>query len=214
MTKIRKEKPELSSAAKKKKLSTPPPRPQLSFPSIRGSMHPHLPEAAFGNPLTAPDKHQSETNNTANEAIKTSHGARYTMGPRFREDDEVRELIRTTNNTGNEALKPSHGARYTMGPRVCEDDGVREWIRTTSNTNNKALKPSYSARYTMGPRVREDDLVIESMVNLLSLTHATANAKDNSCANKDSNIEASLDDCLISPFLITPSIVPLNTIFY
>ncbi|ANN27800.1 hypothetical protein FORC17_2737 [Vibrio vulnificus] len=180
MTKIRNEKAELSSAAKNKKLSTPPPRHQLSFPCIRGSIHPHVPEAAFGNAFTATDNNESEA----------------------------------TNNTGNEALKPSHGARYTMGPRVCEDDGVREWIRTTSNTNNKALKPSYSARYTMGPRVREDDLVIESMVNLLSLTHATANAKDNSCANNDGNIEASLDDCLISPFLITPSIVPLNTIFY
>ncbi|HDY7969698.1 TPA: hypothetical protein RQK66_004336 [Vibrio vulnificus] len=66
----------------------------------------------------------------------------------------------------------------------------------------------------MGPRVREDGGVRESMVNLLSLTHATAYAKDGFRANKDSNIEASLDDCLISPFLITPSIVPLNTIFY
>ncbi|ENP8318532.1 hypothetical protein ACEH85_002778 [Vibrio vulnificus] len=117
-------------------------------------------------------------------------------------------------NSNNEVLKTSHCARYTMGPRVREDDEVRELIRTTSNTNNKALKPSYSARYTRDPRVREDGEVRESMVNLLSLTHATANAKDNSRANKDSNIEASLDDCLISPFLITPSIVPLNTIFY
>ncbi|BAC93095.1 hypothetical protein [Vibrio vulnificus YJ016] len=145
MTKIRKEKAELSSAAKNKKLSTLPPRPQLSFPRMRGSIHPHVPEAAFGNVLTAADNDESETN----------------------------------SNTDNEVPKPSHGAYYTMGPRVREDDGVRE-----------------------------------SMVNLLSLTHATANAKDNSCANNDGNIEASLDDCLISPFLITPSIVPLNTIFY
>ncbi len=36
MTKIRKEKAELSSTAKNKKLSTPPPRPQPSFPRIRG----------------------------------------------------------------------------------------------------------------------------------------------------------------------------------
>nr|WP_258306966.1 hypothetical protein [Vibrio vulnificus] len=112
---------------------------------MRGSIHPHVPEAAFGNVLTAADNDESETN----------------------------------SNTDNEVPKPSHGAYYTMGPRVREDDGVRE-----------------------------------SMVNLLSLTHATANAKDNSCANNDGNIEASLDDCLISPFLITPSIVPLNTIFY
>ncbi|MCU8435060.1 hypothetical protein M2G68_21305, partial [Vibrio vulnificus] len=120
----------------------------------------------------------------------------------------------TNSNTDNEVPKPSHGAYYTMGPRVLEDDGVRELIRTTSNTNNKALKPSHSAYYTMGPRVREDDRVRESMVNLLSLTHATAYAKDGFRANKDGNIEASLDDCLISPFLITSSIVPLNTIFY
>ncbi|MCA4023197.1 hypothetical protein JKP27_16975 [Vibrio vulnificus] len=134
-----------------------------------------MPEAAFGNVLTTTDNDESET-----------------------------------NNTGNEALEPSHGARYLMGPRFREDDGVRELIRTTSNTNNKALKPSYSARYTIALRVRENDLVIESMVNRLSLPHTT----DNSRANKDGNIEASLDDCLISPFLITPSIVPLNTIFY
>ncbi|ADV87810.1 hypothetical protein [Vibrio vulnificus] len=139
-----------------------------------------MPEAAFGNVLTATDNDESETN----------------------------------SNTDNEVPKPSHGAYYTMGPRVLEDDGVRELIRTTSNTNNKALKPSHSAYYTMGPRVREDDRVRESMVNLLSLTHATAYAKDGFRANKDGNIEASLDDCLISPFLITSSIVPLNTIFY
>ncbi len=141
MTKTRKETAELSSAAKNKKLSTPPPRPQLSFPCIRGSIHPHAPDAAFGNVLTATDNDESETN----------------------------------SNTDNEVRKTSHGARYTMGPRV-----------------------------------REDDLVIESMVNRLSLPHTTANSR----ANKDGNIEASLDDCLISPFLITPSIVPLNTIFY
>ncbi|HFQ5442358.1 TPA: hypothetical protein ACGUPU_003426 [Vibrio vulnificus] len=266
MTKIRKEKAELSSAAKNKKLSTPPPRPQLSFPRMRGSIHPHVPEAAFGNTLTATDNDESETSSN-NEARKTSHGARYTMGPRVREDDgnkkrksrakfsgkeqktqhtaatpstvipvhtginssiHARSRVwkrthrnrqrqsETNHNTDNEVPKPSHGARYTMGPLVREDDRVRELIRTTSNTNNKALKPSNSACYTMGPRVREDGGVRESMVNLLSLTHATAYAKDGFRANKDSNIniEASLDDCLISPFLITPSIVPLNTIFY
>ncbi|EPV5004488.1 hypothetical protein ACV6MJ_004161 [Vibrio vulnificus] len=155
--KKRKEKAELSSAAKNKKLSTPPPRPQLSFPRMRGSIHSHVPEAAFGNVLTATDNNESETNNTDNEVPKTSHGARCPMGPRVREDDGVRELIRTTSNTNNKVLKPSHSARYTMGPRVREDDGVRELIRTTSNTNNKARKTCHGARYTMGPRVREDD---------------------------------------------------------
>ncbi|EHU5196713.1 hypothetical protein JKP10_21670 [Vibrio vulnificus] len=92
MTKTRKEKAELSSAAKNKKLSTLPPRPQLSFPRKRGSIHPHMSEATFGNALAATDNDESETNNnTGNEALKPSHGARYTMDPRVREDDEVRE---------------------------------------------------------------------------------------------------------------------------
>ncbi|MGL0944167.1 hypothetical protein ABMY23_21890 [Vibrio vulnificus] len=55
MTKIRKEKAELSSTAKNKKLSTPPPRHQLSFPRKRGSIHLHVLEAAFGNVLAATD---------------------------------------------------------------------------------------------------------------------------------------------------------------
>ncbi|ASM96118.1 hypothetical protein CRN32_07010 [Vibrio vulnificus] len=67
----------------------------------------------------------------------------------------------------------------------------------------------------MDPHVRGDDRVRELMMNPLPLTLATANAKDGFRASKDGYyIEASLDDCLISPFLITPSIVPLNTIFY
>ncbi|MGL0926821.1 hypothetical protein [Vibrio vulnificus] len=123
MTKIRKEKSELSSAAKNKKLSTPPPHPQLSFPCIRGSIYPHTPEAAFGNVLTATDNDVSEANNnTGNEALEPSHGARYTMGPRVREDDSVREQIRTTSNTDNEVPKTSHGARCPMGLCVREDD--------------------------------------------------------------------------------------------
>ncbi|HFQ5287816.1 TPA: hypothetical protein ACGUPN_001703 [Vibrio vulnificus] len=66
MTKIRKEKA-VSAAAKNKKLSTPPPRSQLSFPRMRGSIHPHEPEATFGNALTATDNNESEaSSNTDN----------------------------------------------------------------------------------------------------------------------------------------------------
>ncbi|HDY7887011.1 TPA: hypothetical protein RQK54_003564 [Vibrio vulnificus] len=103
MTKIRKEKAELSSAAKNKKLSTPPPRPQLSFPRMRGSIHPHAPEAAFGNVLTATDNDESETNsNTDNEVRKTSHGARYTMGPRVCEDDKNKKRKSRAKFSGKE----------------------------------------------------------------------------------------------------------------
>ncbi len=121
MTKTRKEKAELSSAAKNKKLSTPPPRPQLSFPRMRGSIHPHVPEAAFGNALAATDNDESETSSN-NKALKPSYSARYTITLRVREDDSVRELIRTTSNTNNKALKPSYSARYTIALRVREDD--------------------------------------------------------------------------------------------
>ncbi|ENO3965018.1 hypothetical protein ACBH03_003060 [Vibrio vulnificus] len=110
MTKIRKEKAELSSAAKNKKLSTPPPRPQPSFPCIRGSIHPHAPDAAFGNVLTATDNDESETNsNTDNEVRKTSHGARYPMGPRVREDDKNKKRNSRAKFSGKEQ-KTQHTA--------------------------------------------------------------------------------------------------------
>ncbi len=110
MTKTRKETAELSSAAKNKKLSTPPPRPQLSFPCIRGSIHPHAPDAAFGNVLTATDNDESETNsNTDNELRKTSHGARYTMGPRVREDDKNKKRKSRAKFSGKEQ-KTQHTA--------------------------------------------------------------------------------------------------------
>ncbi|WP_198303695.1 hypothetical protein [Vibrio vulnificus] len=108
MTKIRKEKAELSSAAKNKKLSTPPPRPQLSFPRMRGSIHPHVPEAAFGNTLTATDNDESETSSN-NEARKTSHGARYTMGPHVREDDKNKKRKSRAKFSGKEQ-KTQHTA--------------------------------------------------------------------------------------------------------
>ncbi|MDT8826479.1 hypothetical protein NX014_19650, partial [Vibrio vulnificus] len=145
MTKTRKEKAELSSAAKNKKLSTPPPRHQLSFPRMRGSIHLHMPEAAFGNALAATDNDESEANNnTDNEVPKTSHGARYPMSPRFREDDSVRELIRTTSNTNNKALKPSYSARYPMGPRVREDDKNKK-RKSRAKFSGKEQKTQHTA---------------------------------------------------------------------
>ncbi|MGR3073399.1 hypothetical protein ABMY53_20565 [Vibrio vulnificus] len=110
MTKIRKEKAELSSAAKNKKLSTPPPRPQLSFPRMRGSIHPHVPEATFGNALAATNNDESEANsNTDNEVPKPSHGARYTVGPRVREDDKNKKRKSRAKFSGKEQ-KTQHTA--------------------------------------------------------------------------------------------------------
>ncbi|MGL0991637.1 hypothetical protein [Vibrio vulnificus] len=147
-----------------------------------------MPEAAFGNVLTTTDNDESEANsNTDNEVPKTSHGARYPMGPRVREDDSVREQIRTTSNTNNEARKTCHGARYTMGPRVRENDKNKK-RKSRAKFSGKEQKTQHTAA--------TPSTVIPAPVRMAIY------------------IEASLDDCLIFPFLITPSIVPLNTIFY
>ncbi|HFQ5220895.1 TPA: hypothetical protein ACGUTS_002285 [Vibrio vulnificus] len=99
--KNKKRKSRAKFSGKEQKLSTPPPRPQLSFPRMRGSIHPHVPEAAFGNTLTATDNDESETSSN-NEARKTSHGARYTMGPRVREDDKNKKRKSRAKFSGKE----------------------------------------------------------------------------------------------------------------
>ncbi|MDK2608846.1 hypothetical protein QO230_16395 [Vibrio vulnificus] len=76
---------------------------------MRGSIHPHMPEAAFGNALAATDNNESETNNTDNEVPKTSHGARYPMGPRVREDDKNKKRKSRAKFSGKEQ-KTQHTA--------------------------------------------------------------------------------------------------------
>nr|WP_241751033.1 hypothetical protein [Vibrio vulnificus] len=103
MTKARKEKAELSSAAKNKQLSAPPPRHQPSFPRKRGSIHLHVLEAAFGNALAATNNDESEANsNTDNEVPKPSHGAHDPMGPRVREDDKNKKRKSRAKFSGKE----------------------------------------------------------------------------------------------------------------
>ncbi|MER0295341.1 hypothetical protein ABRZ83_06680 [Vibrio vulnificus] len=77
---------------------------------MRGSIHLHVPEAAFRNVLTATDNNESETNNnTDNEVPKTSHGARYPMGPRVREDDKNKKRKSRAKFSGKEQ-KTQHTA--------------------------------------------------------------------------------------------------------
>ncbi len=64
----------------------PPPHHQPSFPCTRETIYPHAPDAEFGNTLTATDNKRND--NTV--AIPT-HYTRYTMGPRLREDDKIRD---------------------------------------------------------------------------------------------------------------------------
>ncbi|ELK8327543.1 hypothetical protein RZY45_001222 [Vibrio vulnificus] len=82
----------------------------MSFPRMRGSIHLHVPEAAFGNALAATDNDESEANNnTDNEVPKTSHGARYPMGPRVREDDKNKKRKSRAKFSGKEQ-KTQHTA--------------------------------------------------------------------------------------------------------
>nr|WP_305887379.1 hypothetical protein [Vibrio vulnificus] len=82
----------------------------MSFPRKRGSIHSHVPEAAFGNALAATNNDESEaSSNTDNEVPKTSHGARYTMGPRVREDDKNKKRKSRAKFSGKEQ-KTQHTA--------------------------------------------------------------------------------------------------------
>ncbi len=94
---------------------------------------------------------------------KPSHGARYTMGPRVREDDELRELIRTTSNTNNKALKPSYSARYTMGLRVREDDKNKK-RKSRAKFSGKEQKTQHTAA--------TPPTVIPAQAGIYSSTHA------------------------------------------
>ncbi len=90
---IRKEKAELSSAAKNKKRCTPP-HHQSSFPCTRETIYPHAPGAAFENTLTAIDNIEHPNSNTGSKAVTPNHNTCYSMGPRVREDDEMRDRKR------------------------------------------------------------------------------------------------------------------------
>ncbi|EHV9857362.1 hypothetical protein LFR94_000340 [Vibrio vulnificus] len=139
---------------------------------MRGSIHPHAPDAAFGNTLTATDNNESEaSSNTDNEVLKPSHGARYTMGPRVREDDGVRELIRTTSCHSRAYGNPFIHTRQnpSIGNALTATDNDES---ETNNAANEVPKPSHGARYTMDPRVREDDGVRE--LNRTTSCHSRA----------------------------------------
>ncbi|EGR7944972.1 hypothetical protein [Vibrio vulnificus] len=84
--------------------------PNRHFHAYGGSIHLHVLEAAFGNVLTATDNNESETsNNTDNEVPKTSHGARYPMDPRVREDDKNKKRKSRAKFSGKEQ-KTQHTA--------------------------------------------------------------------------------------------------------
>ncbi|WP_241751021.1 hypothetical protein [Vibrio vulnificus] len=62
-----------------------------SFPCTRETIQPHAPDATFENTLTAIDNIEHRNSNTGSKAVTPNHNTRYTMGPRIREDDEIRK---------------------------------------------------------------------------------------------------------------------------
>ncbi|HFQ4905448.1 TPA: hypothetical protein ACGU4V_002564 [Vibrio vulnificus] len=104
MTRIRK-KAELSSAAKNKKRCTPP-HHQLSFPCTRESIYPHAPDATFENALTAIDNCIEQPNsNNGSKGVTPNHNTCCTMGPRVREDDELRDGSKKQTETATTEVK-------------------------------------------------------------------------------------------------------------
>ncbi|QBH28392.1 hypothetical protein [Vibrio vulnificus] len=82
--------------------------PPTVIPVYTGSIHPHVPEAAFGNTLTATDNDESETSSN-NKALKPSYSARYTIAPRVREDDKNKKRKSRAKFSGKEQ-KTQHTA--------------------------------------------------------------------------------------------------------
>ncbi len=59
---------------------------QPSFPCTRETIYPHTLDAAFGNTLATTDNKSND-----NTVAMPTHYTRRTMGPRVREDDEIRD---------------------------------------------------------------------------------------------------------------------------
>ncbi|HFQ5380300.1 TPA: hypothetical protein ACGUMU_003533 [Vibrio vulnificus] len=95
----------INSATLTSTLSTSPPHHQPSFPCTRESIHPHAPDAAFENALTALDNIEQSNINTGNEAVIPSHTTCCTMGPRVREDDELRDGSKKQTETATTEVK-------------------------------------------------------------------------------------------------------------
>ncbi|HFQ5158169.1 TPA: hypothetical protein ACGU9A_004330 [Vibrio vulnificus] len=102
-----------------------------------------MPEAAFGNVLTATDNSESETNNTDNEVPKPSHGARYTMGPRVRKDDKNKKRKSRAKFSGKE--QKTHHTAATPPTVIPAHAGIhsstharsRVWKRTHRNRQQR-----------------------------------------------------------------------------
>ncbi|EIE1226045.1 hypothetical protein ACA895_001773 [Vibrio vulnificus] len=80
--------------------------PQLSFPCTRETIQPHAPDAAFGNALTAIGNNIEQPNsNNGSKGVTPNHNTCCTMGPRVREDDELRDGSKKQTETATTEVK-------------------------------------------------------------------------------------------------------------
>ncbi|EKO5199885.1 hypothetical protein P0J05_002899 [Vibrio vulnificus] len=139
----------------------------LSFPCTRETIYPRTLDAAFGITLTTTD-----SKNNDNTVVIPTHYTRYTMGPRVREDDEIKEgkkkpiedqrqRTKTLNTAAHHQLSfPC--TRETIYPHTPDATFGNTLPTTDSKSNdNTVVIPTHNTRYTMGPRVREDDEIKE-----------------------------------------------------
>ncbi len=113
-----------------------------------------------------------------------THNTRYTMGPRLREDDKIRDRKRLIDRSYKEEVgitkmrqdtstaplshkhsahrrhttnchSRAHGKPFTRTRRMPRFENALTATNNKSNDNTVAI-PTYYTRYTMGPRVRED----------------------------------------------------------
>ncbi|HEB2776243.1 TPA: hypothetical protein RZA59_000961, partial [Vibrio vulnificus] len=64
---------------------------QLSFPCTRETIYPHTPNCALEQKHTKLKRTQGHQTFTDSEAVRPTHSAFRTMGPRVREDDEIKD---------------------------------------------------------------------------------------------------------------------------
>ncbi|HFQ5566692.1 TPA: hypothetical protein ACGUM2_002998, partial [Vibrio vulnificus] len=96
------------------------------------------------------DNDESETNNnTVNEALKPSYSARYTMGPRVREDDKNKKRKSRAKFSGKEQ-KTQHTA--ATPPTVIP---VYTGIHSSTRARSRVWKRAHNDRRQLKPNQQQ-----------------------------------------------------------
>ncbi len=119
----------------------PPPHPQPSFPCTRETIYPHAPDAAFENALTVIDNCiEQNQQQHVNVAVTTSHTTHYTMGPRPREDDKIRDRKRLIDQSYKEEVGITKMRQDTSTAPLSHKHSAHR-CRTTSRHSRAHGKP-------------------------------------------------------------------------